>query len=349
VKVEKRKGQRAVILGIIILVLLGVLLVALDWHNVRRLIGEANWKLSLYALLFVAITYLLLSYGFVLVNRIFGIGMKQRELFQIGYVSTALNNIVAFLGAAGHSLRVMVMQRKGVKPEQALAASVFHSHFHNLVMFCLLPLGIIYMLIHHSVSGASAIGLELATALIILLVVVATIIIFIRSLRLVVLRILNRVFHLVTRKSLESSLSTFDKSMTLGVAAIKNRPMSLVPVLVFIIADWASSVAVLWFCFDAMGNTVSLDVLITGYAVGITVGNLSMIPGGLGVQEASMAGVYALLGVSFELAVMVSILFRVVFDFIPFIISVFFYRSLLRSSKKLWQQRTMTGHKFSCI
>jgi uncharacterized protein (TIRG00374 family) len=334
VKLEKRKGQRAVIFGIIIVVLLGVLLVALDWHNVRQLAGEANWKLSLLALLFVAITNLFLSYGFVLVNRIFGIGIKQRELFQIGYISTTLNNVLAFLGAAGHSLRVMVMQRKGVKPEQALAASVFHSHLHNLVMFCLLPLGIIYMLIHHSVSGASAIGFGLATALLILLVVVATIIIFVSSFRLVVLRVLNRVFHLITRRSLESSLSTFDKSMTLGVAAIKNRPLVLVPVLVFIVADWAASVAALWFCFDAMGDTIRLGVLVTGYAVGITVGNLSMVPGGLGVQEASMSGVYALLGVSFEQAVMASILFRVVFDFIPFIISVFFYRSLLRASVK---------------
>jgi len=237
VKPEKRKGQRAIILGIIIVVLLGVLLVALDWHNVRQLAGKANWKLSLFALLFVAITYLCLSYGFVVVNRVFGIRMKQRELFQIGYVSTTLNNVLAFLGAAGHSLRVMVMQRKGIKPEQALAASVFHSHLHNLVMFCLLPIGIIYMLIHHSVSGTSAVGLGLATGVLLLLVVVATVIVFVGSFRLVVLRMLNRVFHLVTRKSFESSLSTFDKSMTLGVAAIKNRPLVLVPVLALVLGQ----------------------------------------------------------------------------------------------------------------
>jgi uncharacterized membrane protein YbhN (UPF0104 family) len=57
--------------------------------------------------------------------------------------------------------------------------------------------------------------------------------------------------------------------------------------------------------------------------------HLFMVPGGFGVQEASMAGIYALLGVSFEMAVLASILFRVVYDFTPFLISLFFYRHLL--------------------
>jgi uncharacterized membrane protein YbhN (UPF0104 family) len=55
-----------------------------------------------------------------------------------------------------------------------------------------------------------------------------------------------------------------------------------------------------------------------------------MIPGGLGVQEASLAGIYALLGIPFAQAVLVSILFRVVYDFIPFLLSLGLYRRLIR-------------------
>jgi uncharacterized protein (TIRG00374 family) len=342
-KLEKHQRQRFIILSVIVLMLFAVLLVALDWHNVRQLVGEANWKMVLIALLFIAITYLCLSYSFIMVNRIFSIRMKQRDLFEIGYISTTLNNMLAFFGVAGHSLRLMVMQRKGIRPEQALAASVFHSHFHNLVMFCLLPFGIIYMLIHHSVSESSAVGLGLVTGVLLLLVVVATAIVFVKSFRLVVLRMLNRISRLVIRRNIEPSLSTFDKSMALGVAAIRNRPLVLTPVLTFIVADWGASVAALWFCFDALGDPIRLGVLITGYAVGIMIGNLSMVPGGLGVQEASMAGVYALLGISLERAVLASILFRVVYDFIPFLISLLFYPRLLRASPTLAQNIHLQG------
>jgi uncharacterized membrane protein YbhN (UPF0104 family) len=43
-----------------------------------------------------------------------------------------------------------------------------------------------------------------------------------------------------------------------------------------------------------------------------------------------MAGVYALLGAPFQQAVLAAILFRVVYYFIPYIISLAFYGRLLR-------------------
>ncbi len=75
-------------------------------------------------------------------------------------------------------------------------------------------------------------------------------------------------------------------------------------------------------------------MLLLGFTVGILAGNLSFIPGGLGVQEASMAGVYALLGVPFVKATFTSILFRVLYDFIPFAVSLGFYHPLLRTSRQ---------------
>ena len=55
-----------------------------------------------------------------------------------------------------------------------------------------------------------------------------------------------------------------------------------------------------------------------------------MVPGGLGVQEGSMAGVYHLLGVPLEQAVLVSLLFRLVYYVIPFGVSLAFYWYVLQ-------------------
>jgi hypothetical protein len=75
---------------------------------------------------------------------------------------------------------------------------------------------------------------------------------------------------------------------------------------------------------------VDPGVVVTGFAVGVAAGVMSMVPGGLGVQEGSMAGAYHLLGVPLEQAVLVSFLFRLVYYMTPFGVSLLFYRNVLR-------------------
>ena len=93
------------------------------------------------------------------------------------------------------------------------------------------------------------------------------------------------------------------------------------------------SVIALQFSFAALGSRIEFGALVTGFAIGVTAGVLSLVPGGLGIQEGSMAGVFALLGVPLHRAVLAAILFRVVFYFVPFIISLFFYRRLLAARR----------------
>jgi uncharacterized protein (TIRG00374 family) len=78
---------------------------------------------------------------------------------------------------------------------------------------------------------------------------------------------------------------------------------------------------------------MNIGTLLTGFSLGITAGFISLVPGGLGVQEGSMAGIYALLGVPIQTALLSAILFRIIYYFIPFLISLGFYRRLLRAPK----------------
>jgi uncharacterized protein (TIRG00374 family) len=98
-----------------------------------------------------------------------------------------------------------------------------------------------------------------------------------------------------------------------------------------VLLDRISRVAVIWICFQALAGDPGLGVVTTGFAVGVATGVMSMVPGGLGVQEGSMAGTYHLLGVPLEQAVVASILFRVVYYMAPYAFSLAFYRSVLRS------------------
>jgi len=55
---------------------------------------------------------------------------------------------------------------------------------------------------------------------------------------------------------------------------------------------------------------VHIGILITGFNFGITLTVISFIPGDLGVQEASIAGILAIFGVPFTQGVLGAMLFR---------------------------------------
>lgn len=95
--------------------------------------------------------------------------------------------------------------------------------------------------------------------------------------------------------------------------------------------SWALAALTLEVCFGALGRPVRPAVLLTGLTIGVVAGALSMLPGGLGTQEGSMAGVYVLLGVPLEQAILAAILFRVVYYVVPVPASLAVYRHLKRT------------------
>jgi len=157
------------------------------------------------------------------------------------------------------------------------------------------------------------------------------VIVFKASVRNTIFRALSRVIHFITRRNVITELNDFDMAMARGVSLIRNRPVVLGTLIVLTIGDWASTVICLWFCFYALGKSLVIGTLLTGFSLGITAGFISLVPGGLGIQEGSMASIYALLGVSIHTALLAAILFRIIYYFIPFLISLGFYRRLLQA------------------
>jgi uncharacterized protein (TIRG00374 family) len=305
----------------------------LDWSEVRQIIGKAEWHLAFVALLFTAISYLCLSFGYALVNRVFGVQVSWGELFEVGLVSTTLNNILAFLGAAGHSLRLALIRRKGAQTGEILAASIFHSYVNNVMMLVMLVVGLLWLLASHTVYGANAMDFGLVAGMLLLSLVVVTAMLLVSPLRSTMLRISNWVWHSITHRDITLLLSDFSEALSQGVIALRRRRLTLTLLLGLMVGDWAFAAVALWFCFGALGRAPMLGTLLSGFGIGVSAGNISMIPGGLGIQEASMAGVYSILGIPFAQAVLASILFRVVYDFVPFLLSLALYGWLLRKPK----------------
>ena len=201
-------------------------------------------------------------------------------------------------------------------------------------MLLLLAVGLISLLASHTVYGGSKISLGFITGVLVLLLVISTAILLISRLRTWVLRTFNAVWHFVARRDLTPVLSDLDHALGHGVAALRAYKVTMALLVALMAATWAFAAAAVWFCLDAFGEPPGIGVLLSGFGISISAGNISMLPGGLGVQEATMAGAYSLLGISFSQGVLAAILFRVVYDFIPFFASLTLYRRLLREHRR---------------
>lgn len=330
----KRRDYRwLMLLAVFVLVGIAVATIVLDWREVRRVITEARWYWVAPALAFTALSYFCLSYIFALLNRMFGIGLKTRDLFEIGYVSTVLGHIVSFAGVPQYSLRLVLMKQRGLAVGDILAPSVFGSYLNDLAMLALFPIGITHLLLSQHLSRSEVVGFSVTVFLLAVVLIGAGVVIMSKRARAGVFHWFIRLWLRITHRDVAASVQTFDDALTRGVDMARTRPRTLAVVALLIVGDWTATIVALQFCFVSLGGAIGLGVLLTGFAVGITAGLLSLIPGGLGVQEGSMAGIYFLLGVPFERALLAAILFRVVYYFIPFLFSLPFYRRLLVTNR----------------
>ena len=231
---------------------------------------------------------------------------------------------------AGLSLRILLLGKHRMPNSQTVAASLLLSYFKNLMYFSLIPISLIYIVVSHPLPAFGVATILLIIVILIVLLVVATSIAFYARLRAYVLRGIGKAWHMVSRRDIQKPLAQFSEAMTLGVEDLREHRENRAPLGISIAVDVAATIVALWFCFAALGIPVRPEVLLTGFNFGITLTVISFIPGDMGVQEASMAGVFALFGVSFSEGVIAAVLFRIVYYFLPFIASLALYWSLLR-------------------
>jgi uncharacterized protein (TIRG00374 family) len=313
--------------------LLGALFIAMDWGKVQAALGQASWRPIPYALAATAISYFCISYSFARVSLLLGIRMRSTDLTAVGFVTTVLNHLVSSGGAAGYSIRYMVMGRHGASLREVIAASILHFYLTSLAMMAMLPVGLIYFLLHARLSQTTASVLVVLTSLVLSASMLGAAMVFWGSLRKKVIRVLAIAARRALHREVGPSLERFDETMALGVQAARARPTSIVVIMLLIIIDWSFSAAALWFCFRALGEALLPGQLISGFVIGTVAGVASMVPGGLGVQEGSMAGLFHLQGVALEPALLASILYRAVYFMVPYVVSLAFYWQLLRAGR----------------
>lgn len=333
VGIQTRQSKRTTIILYIavgLFILGGIILIIFQWEDIRHVLGRADWRWVPIAIVLSAIAYFLIGLIFLSICRLFGLTLKAWDLIKIGYVANVIDNLVPAVGLPGLSVIVLMLTKRGAGAAEAAAPSLFRSYFNNIIFFALLPMALIYTLATYSLPRAQATALIVTVSIIIIFALAVTAAVFSAGVRRTLMRFIIGTWKFLTRRDIKKPLASFEHTFGQGVDRVKHNPKQVVIVIGIILSYWLMVAVVIWFCFISLGSNLNLGIVLTGFLIGRTSGVITFLPGGIGTQDASMVGFYTLFGVPLAEAILVSVLFRVVFYFIPFIASLGFYRSLLK-------------------
>jgi uncharacterized protein (TIRG00374 family) len=332
--IEQQRRQshpRLILVAIGLMIVVGAIIIFFDRNQVKQLAGKVEWIYVTIALGCVAVSYLLGSLSMVVISRAFGIELNKYNLLRLGFVSSVLSSLIALPAAL--ALKLLVLERYNVPPNQTIGSTLFLAYFKNFVFLILIPISLVYIIFTYPLVFGGAAIMVLIIVIIVIAIAIATLAIFDNRVRTFSLKITGHIWHFVTRKDIAAPLNNFGATLTQGIKEMKQKRKFGILLAGLVIGDVAVMIASLFFCFKALGIPVHIGVLITGFNFGITLTVISFIPGDIGVQEASIAGVLAIFGVPFSQGVLGAILFRVIYYFVPFIFSLGFYWSLLKETK----------------
>ncbi len=307
------------------------MIVVANWGQIKNVLGQADWALAPLAFLGSAVSYLFVGLSLVVICRAFSIFLKAGDLIGIGFVTNVLDAMLPAVGLPGLSVRVMLMQRRGLGTSEAVAASLFRSYFSNFVFILFLPFAFIYVLLSHHLTASQVLAMSIVIGLVTTFLVISTLAVFSTRWRHVLFGWLVRALRLVTRRDLGQAIGGFEKTFGNGVDLLKTRPAVLAQTIVVLAVAWVGAAATMYACFPALHVSLPFAAVLAGFFFSRTVGVITFLPAGAGTQDASLVGFFVLFGLPLADAVLIALLFRVVYYFAPFAASLVFYRRLLRA------------------
>ena len=236
--------NRIAVAAVVLMALLGVLSILLDWREGRAVVGQAAWTPVLASLGITAVSYLTLSYSFAVVNRVFRIDLDLRTLCGIGFVSSAM--IATLGGVAGHSLRLLLLTRRGEAAGDVMAPSLFHGYLESLIFFALIPAGLAYLAFTHPLSPGLSLAVTTGAAVLGAAFAMTAVVFFVTPVRAISIWLVGWSWHLVTRQSIKAGLQDFEATLRRGMGRLRSKPLALALPLSLIILDRMCRLGIVW-------------------------------------------------------------------------------------------------------
>ncbi len=335
------RAKRWVKIVIVIFIAVAVLVSVSDIRKIIRLSARLDPYFLGLSLSAAFVSYLLIGLSLKKILELMHIRLPFLEIFTISWISTSINYVLSTGGVGGFTARVYLLKKKGVSYSDTIVVSIIHTFIMNVILMLFVLIGFATLIAHKQMGTYNFIVSSLLIFVALYMTYLAFKSVVNRKFRENwidrIARWTNKLHSFLSSKAgtlIEAGeLKSFKAEFNQGMELMGLKRGELKAPVLYILLDWIGCLLTLYFCFLAIHYFIHPEVLVVGFAVGLFASILSLIPGGLGVMEGSMAAVYYSLMVPVEEAIVAVILYRLVYYIFPFLTSLLVYRSLFKEAR----------------
>lgn len=296
-------------------------------------IRNASPKWLLLSFLCAVCSYTFMGFTLWEVLRILGIRLPFIEVAGIALVSTTVNYFVSSGGISGFATRAHLLGKRRVPYGASVTSSVVITVLIYLALALIVVEGAVLQFLQTPDFNRSMLEALIGVVAVLGFAFGLTLLFFHHELRAAWARRMfvgmNHIIYFFSKKEIpHENFRKFESQLDDGIRTIHGRKFELPKVVGYVFCDWISNILILYFAFKAVGISLGATTLIAGFAFGMLMTIIPILPGGLGAMEAAMTAAFSGMGVPVPQALTASLLFRLFYYLLPAFASVFIYWGL---------------------
>ncbi|HZP43485.1 MAG TPA: flippase-like domain-containing protein [Candidatus Binatia bacterium] len=322
------------------IVLLALPVVLSDGRKLLAIVAQIRAPLLVLPVAFMIASYVAMSRSYQGIADAAQCRLPFRDWIRITFVSNTVNYLVTSAGLSGFAVRMYLLGQQGVPSGRAVLISLVQTFLTNFTLFFFILIGFATLVLGHRLPPAALAAAGGAVVVFTALLAWCIVLIYHRQLRRRTLFLLADAGHRILRRVVPRwtprrvRLWRFQHNLNEGLEFLFARKDRIVAPAAWIFLDWFFMMGILWAAFHAVNCPVSPGLIVIGFAVGIALSLVPLVPGGLGIMDVSMTGVFVSFGVPLEHATLAVLIFRVAYYVLPLLTSLFLFHGLMRQATR---------------
>ena len=312
-----------IMLLLVVLAAIYYIIRKIDLIHIYEVIKKANYELLVLAFLSMGLSFLSWNYRYYKILRHFKKGINFFSLFPILMSGVLINTVTPTASSGGEPLMAYLASRKyKIKAAQALALTILDKVYNAIIFFFITLYCVLF--IFFFINIPPSIKATILTLLIISLIIILPFIFVKERLKLknffskLVLKVLfatiNKVnkrfptfkdFELFVIKKIQYILQIFK-------IGLKDKHLITVGTVSTLLV-WFFMYLSQYFVFKALNYDIRFNAILIVVSLAWLVGNLAVIPGGIGVFEATMIALYSAFGINLAIAGLATLITRIIY------------------------------------
>ena len=319
---------------LLVTLLIGAAILGIIWAGrgevraIFAMLDDVRRQWLAMAILIQFVVYLTFSTVYWRSLALLGHHVKLLSLYGLSFVAILLGRVFPAGGASTYAFLLYQLRRRGVPDGVGAIAVTLDGLSFFAAFFALLLGGFVYLFTHGELRAQQMLVIVVLVLAIIFAVMYVWALHYDRPLLTRrALAIKNRMAKLLRRSWSDTGLLAFIAEIYDGLALIKRNPWSFMQLVgLQFLALFLDSLTLL-FLFLAVNVHPHLSVVLLGYSLANFISSITSLPGGGGSFEAAMTLTFTQLDMTSQVALSVTLLYRLLAFWLPLLIaSVLYHR-----------------------